>query len=884
MALAAGARLGPYEIVSALGAGGMGEVYRARDTKLGRDVAIKVLPESLAHDPERLTRFEREAKTLAALNHPNIAHIHGFEDSTGVPALVMELVEGPTLADRIVKGPIPIDEALPIAKQIAEALEAAHEQGIIHRDLKPANIKVRDDGTVKVLDFGLAKALDPAAASDAAAALTNSPTITSPALTHRGIILGTAAYMSPEQAAGKPADKRSDLWAFGVVILEMLTGDPVFTGETVSHVLAAVLKSDPDWTALPASTPRVIRRLLRRCLEKDRKRRLDSAAAARLDIEESLAALTTADEATPQTEGMPSAALRVLFAVTAALCIAAITTAILLYERRGTIDTRLVKLSIAPPEGTTFDVVTVSPDGRWLAFTAVDASDKLKLWVRALDSVDARTLPGTEGAEFPFWSPDSQQIAFTAGGQLRRIAVSGGPPQTISRGDSARGAMWARNGMIVFTDGSTSPLMQVSADGGALTPVTHLDRSRHETTHRWPQVLPDGRHYVFTIRSSENDVPGIYLGSFDSPTRTRLTADLSNAAYVTTTSGIGYLLFARGRSLLAQPLDLDARRLAGEPTVVTDKVWYLGERSYAAFSVSDTGVLVFDTATRGRDTEVTWFDRTGVRGASFGKFASGISLSPDGSRLAIGNFEETGTDKIWIVDVAHGNPARFTPAGNSSENTPKWSPDGTRIAFTTETGIFERSTGGIGNPAQLLKSDKKLELTDWSRDGRFLAYQNHHGDLWLLPMSGSERVPLSLGQIGSNLAFSPDGRFVAYDSTESGAREIYVRGLLKSGNLGGGKWRISNGGGEYPRWRADGRELFYFANDFSSLIAVPVASGSQFDAGSPNVLFHGHLNTGISASFAVTPDGQRFFIAAPVPADASTPATIVLNWMTALKQ
>jgi len=440
--------------------------------------------------------------------------------------------------------------------------------------------------------------------------------------------------------------------------------------------------------------------------------------------------------------------------------------------------------------------------------------------------------------------------------------------------------------MIVFTDGSTSPLMQVSADGGAPSPLTRLDVSKHETSHRWPQVLPDGRHFVFTVRSSENDVPGIYLGSFDSPSRTRLVAELSNAAYVTAPSGIGYLLFARGRSLLAQPLDLTARRLVGEPTVVTEKVWYSGQRSRAAFSVSDTGVLVFDTVTRGRDTELAWFDRTGARRGSFGPFApTRISLYPDAARLALDNFEETGTSKIWTVDVARGNPVRFTSAGNDSEWTPIWSPDGTRIAFGSEGGIFERSTDRIGERSQLLKSDQLVRLNDWSREGRFLAYrQQPKGDLWLLPMSGADRKPISFLQNGNNVAFSPDSKFVAYDSDESGNREVYVRPLLQSGEAGGSTWRVSNGGGRYPRWRADGRELFYFANDLAALTAVPVASASQFDPGAPNVLFHGRLNTGITATFDVTPDGQRFFIAAPAPADASTSATIVLNWMSALKK
>jgi Tol biopolymer transport system component len=893
MALSTGTRLGGYEILGALGAGGMGEVYRARDAKLNREVALKVLPESLAGDPDRLARFRREAQVLAALNHPNIAHIHGFEDSGTTHALVMELVEGPTLADRIAQGPIPLDEALPIARQIADALESAHEQGIIHRDLKPANIKVRPDGTVKVLDFGLAKAVDPVSTSGVN--VMNSPTLSNHA-TQAGIILGTAAYMSPEQAAGKAVDTRSDLWAFGVVLLEMLTGRHVFPGETVSHVLAAVLKSEPDWTTLPADTPTPIRRVLRRCLEKDRRRRIADASDARLELDE--VGSSGSLEGGFAVSAVPTATVpawrRALPWMLAGILGLALVAALLMWSPWGaTSEARLLKLSIVPPEGTTFHTMAVSPDGRMLAFTATDASGKVSLWVRALDSLTAHMFPSTEGAAYPFWSPDSRYIGYSAHDALRKVAVSGGPAQTICSQDGSRGATWGRSGVILFTAGTSSPLLQVSAAGGEAAPVTSFDASRGDLSHRWPSFLPDGRHYVYTVRGGQRDVPGIYVGSLDSTAGTRVTGDVSNAAYAESTTGVGYLLFARGRSLLAQPFDVDHLRLTGDPLVIDDNVWYSAGWALASFSISQTGVLVFDSASRGRDAELAWFDRTGARRGAVGRFAGRkFSLSPNGTRVVLDGLDgQTLKMNLWMADLGRGIRTRFTPGAERPQESPVWSPDGTRIAFVSENAIFERSADGSGEDSLLLKADSPIAVQDWSRDGSFLLYQQTdpktRGDLWVLPMSAHAdktafQVVRSQFDEASG-AFSPDGKWIAFDSADdSGTREVFVQACSRSGSSG--RWQVSKGGGLHPQWRADGKELFYLASDLSKLMSVSVTSGPSFDAGPPAAVFAGSFDTGINPQFIVTPDGQRFLISVPMSAEGSAPPTVILNWPAGLKK
>src|SRR5262245_57300765 len=523
MSLGPGTRLGPYEIQAAIGAGGMGEVYRATDTALGRQVAIKVIPDPFATDPERLARFEREAKTLAALNHPNIAHIYGLERSGTTPALIMELVPGETLADRITRGPIPIDEALPIARQVAEALEAAHEQGIVHRDLKPSNIKLTTDDRVKVLDFGLAKLAETASGHSTIGGLSLSPTITSPALmTGVGLLLGTAAYMSPEQAAGKAVDKRSDLWAFGVVMLEMLTGRQAFSGETVSHVIASVLKDEPAWTTLPPDTPAPIRRLLRRCLEKDRKRRLPDAADIRLEIDD---ALTTPTIERPVTPIVPRSRERILWLSTIALVtlLAGAATTAWLRERASFVPPSVIRLDLAtPPTDDPFSFA-ISPDGRQVAFVANASGGGAKLWLRPLDQVAAQPLAGTDGATYPFWAPDSRAVGFFADGKLKRVDLAGGAPQVLADAPQGRGGTWNSDGVIVFTPtaGPTAVLMRVMATGGIPVPVTQLAAGQGNS-HRWPQFLPDGRRVLFLVGMGRPETHGVYVASLGGGEPTRV--------------------------------------------------------------------------------------------------------------------------------------------------------------------------------------------------------------------------------------------------------------------------------------------------------------------------------------------------------------------------
>ena len=628
LALTPGTRLGVYEITAQIGAGGMGEVYRATDTNLKRQVALKVLPASVAADADRLARFQREAEVLASLNHPHIGAIYGLEKNAGLTALVMELVDGEDLAERIARGPIPLDEALPIAKQIAEALEAAHDQGIIHRDLKPANIKIRADGTVKVLDFGLAKALDPAGGrpEDSGPKTQESPTITSPAVTMRGVILGTAAYMSPEQAAGKPVDKRSDLWAFGVVLLEMLTGRPVFTGETVSRVIASVLKSDPDWTGLPADMPAAIRRLLRRCLEKDRKRRLTDAGAARLEIDEALGPPSAVEGAVTAAASSPSRERLAWIVAAVALLAAAALMVPALRDLRQTPPPE-------PPE-TRLDLVTpptddhvsfaLSPDGRQIIYVG-SGDGASRLWLRSLARTTAQPLAGTEGATYPFWAPDSRSVGFFARGALKRLDLAGGAPQTLAPAIAGRGGMWNPDGVILVATSISGPLMRVSASGGEVVAATTL--GPQQSSHRWPVALPDGRRFLFYVFGAPATA-GIYLGAFDGTAPTRLTPAGSAGVYLPAGPGpsgpirqdgprhaeslreAGWLLWVlAGGRLVAQRLDVSQGALIGEPVTVADGVATSGTL-LSAVSVAPTGLVAYRT-TGGSRRQLTWVDRSG---------------------------------------------------------------------------------------------------------------------------------------------------------------------------------------------------------------------------------------------------------------------------------
>jgi len=874
----------------------MGEVYRARDTKLKRDVALKVLPEAFTSDPDRVARFTREAELLASLNHPNIAAIYGLEESDGVQALALELVDGPTLADRLREGAIPLREALPIACQIAAALEGAHELGIVHRDLKPANIKLRPDGTGKVLDFGLAKSLE---RTSNPGEMMQSPTVLSPAPTLAGIILGTPAYMSPEQARGKPVDKRTDIWAFGCVLYEMLTGKTPFVGETMTDTVAAIINSEPDWQALPHGIPERIQSLIVRCLRKDPAQRLRDIADGRFQIEEVLhgpggsPAIVT--PARGHREWAPWVAAALFLGTTLFLATRSTTTS----------SSGAISFSIFPREkdefsariDTTLNVPSfaLSPDGRAVVFSAETAGARPMLWLRSLNEVDAQQLAGTEGAQDPFWSPDSRWIGFFTDGTLRKIPAGGGAVQVIVpiRSDF-RGATWGAGDTILVASGMEG-VVSVNAAGGGITPVTVVDTSLHEDTHRNPSFLPDGHHFLYSVIGN-TDQSGVYLGSLDGKTKKRLLQIPTSAVY----AHPGYLLFVDGDTLLGQAFDPDRLELQGKPVFVADHVGR-STSFLSAVSASLTGAIAYarPLAKNGR---LEWIDR---RGNPLGPLRTpegdytDFRLSPDETRLAASLVDpKTNVVDIWITDLARGSTSRVVSDGGGAVTAAAvWTPDGSRLAFrSNRTGVievYERSAAGGGVDRPLLSRDayraEQSNLspvaTDWSPDGRQIISSSptvgSRNDLWLLPV-GNEARPLKFIASPSDEMhgnFSPDGHLVAYTSNESGRFEIYVETLPRSDR----KWPVSTHGGYEPRWRADGREIYYLSED-RKLMTVAVGPGPSF--GIPEPLFQTRVSGHVSANrthYAAARDGQRFLVNTATDAAAS-PITVVLNWTATLKK
>jgi Tol biopolymer transport system component len=898
VALAPGTRLGVYEVTAQIGEGGMGQVYRARDTKLNRDVALKTLPDALPSDPERLARFTREAQMLAALNHPHIAHIYGLERLDGVSFIVMELVDGEDLAQRMDRGPIPLDEALPIARQIAEALEAAHGQGIIHRDLKPANIKVGGDGAVKVLDFGLAKAMDPLSSPSAAAALANSPTITNAAaMTAAGIVLGTAAYMSPEQARGKVVDKRTDIWAFGCVLYQMLTGIRPFGGDDVADTIAAVVRADPDWSNLRADTPTAVRRLLRRCLEKDRMRRLPDAADARLEIDEALSPLAgdaNMEHAAHLASGAVVAgwqralpwALAGLFGVIALLMWAPWLSAPVQVPRK-------LLASIGADASLPTDLgasAILSPDGTMLAFVARQAGLQTRLFIRKLDQLQAAALAGTEGAASPFFSPDGQSIAFFAAGQLKKVSVTGGAAVTLCAATQGRGGTWTDDGTVIFspTGMPHAVLLQVSANGG--TPAVFGSPGDDATAQLWPQALPGGKGVLYTAHAAAAgfDAANLVIAPMAGGASKIVVRGGHYGRYVPSGLGSpkregGHLVYMRQGTLFAVRFDLDRLETVGQAVPALEGLAANPATTGGAqLAVSSEGSMVYvpAAAETTAGNPIDWMTRDGktsVLRATKGRWAN-PRFSPDGQRLALDIFDGKQRD-IWVYDWARGTLTQLT-FDPGQDRMPVWTPDGRRIVFQSDrdkrgiSNLYWVNADGTGKATRLTDSRESQVALSWHPSGKFLvlsAVRDATGsDLMILPMEGDAARGWTPGTPTAFLRtpaiefvpmFSPDGRWIAYTSNEAGgAFEIYVRPFPGPG----GVWRVSTDGGVYPRWSATAHELLFVNQAQNKVMIAPYSvAGDSFRADTPQVWSPTSLsNLGANFPYDLHPDGKRLALAA----------------------
>ena len=885
MTTVAGDRIGPYEILDRIGQGGMGEVFRAHDTRLNRDVAIKFSADRFSE------RFEREARAIAALNHPLICHLY----DVGPNYLVMELIEGPTLADRLVEGRLPIDEALNIARQIADALEAAHEKGIVHRDLKPGNVKVKSDDSVKVLDFGLAKISGaPLAYGD------DSPTFMNDG-TQAGVILGTAAYMSPEQAKGKPVDQRADIYAFGVVLYEMVTGARLHSGDTSTEVLASVIKEEPDWTKVPPP----LRRLLRRCLEKDPQKRLRHIGDVMALVDEEAA------PSKPVAPSAPATSRRWLWMLGAAAIVVLLAAVVIWAPWRQQAVTPSIRFEIAATNEMTFisgGYPMVSPNGKWVVIPATGKDGVTRMWLRALDSVEVRPLTGTEsGNALPppvFWSPDSRFIAFSstpgafAAGQLKKLDISGGPPQTICDvPGSVSGGTWNSEGIILFTANQQgSGVFRVSAAGGMATPITVVDRQQGDTFHRYPKFLPDGHHFIYLHVSQNPQRRGIFVSSIDGPpeqqsTNAILPTDRQAFYAPPTGGGPGRLLFLRDTTLFAQAFDTTRFELSGEPAPVTDQVGSFAAATAGLFSVSDTGVLAYRVGVGGDQVQLTWFDTNGKPLGVVGDKAaySNPMLSPDGTRVAVTQFEQSnGTSNIWVIDLMRGNSVRitFTPGRN---DFPLWSPDGKTIAFASNRqgylDIYQKNADGSGDETLLLKSSEDKQPRAWSRDGRLIVFMSAglktRSDIWALPLQGDRKAfeVIATERNEGAPALSPDAHWLAYSSDESGTPELFVVPFAAekgAAAASGGKWAISKGGGINARWL--GNRIFYSTLALQQMV-VDVATDKSFSAGIPRMLF----SFPFFGRFDVTSDGSRFLHITPERSEAPSPFIVVSNWQSGLK-
>jgi eukaryotic-like serine/threonine-protein kinase len=867
----------------------MGEVYRATDTKLGREVALKVLPEAFAQNAEHMARLQREAHVLASLNHPNVAALHGIEDG----ALVMEMVEGQTLAERLAKGPIPLDEALPIARQIAEAVEAAHDKNIVHRDLKPANVKITPEGTVKVLDFGLAKA---AAETATTGNPSNSPTLTA---TQAGMIMGTAAYMAPEQARGQAVDKRADIWSFGVVLFEMLTERRAFHGETTTDILASLLRVDPDWNALPASTPPSVVRLLRRCLTKDRKQRLQAIGEARIVIDEILSGRDSAETASSST-GPAMIALplqravwrRSLFWTAMAASVAAITLAFFLFRRPSA---PIERMQFAIPIPSEINTMSLSADGRILAYVARDDSSGQKmLYVQRIGSPNASRLEGTEGASFPFWSPDNSYVAFFARGHLKKVAVAGGPPNAIAEATDGRGGAWGNRGVVIYAPDPLGPLWRVSADGTNASPLT-ANLMGHQITHRFPVFLPDGDHFLFLAGAFTSAIPkgddGIYLSSLRAAEKKFMVACVSNPGY-----SDGHLFCLDDKQqLIETSMDSSRAAVTGEPRVLAAGVGYDGGINLASFAAGGHDTIVYTGTSAREASALTWYDRAGRELGQVGEpgILGNPSLSHDGTRVVFDAIDPKGlSTSLWIASLNRNTVSRFT-FSDEEEVSGTWSRDGTQLAFygdlSAGTELLTKNASGLQPEKSVFKIDQdEIIANSWSRDDQQILCTSHPSSggssLVLIDVKSGKKSPFIVARFSvTNGQISPDGKWVAYASNESGDWEIYVTTFPDPA----GKWQVSRRGGTEPRWRGDGKEIFYL-DPKGTLTAVEVTTDQGFSSGSPSPLFQLHARALFASndlySYDASPDGKRFLVNRYLKPDHVQPLTVVLNATAETKQ
>ena len=880
----AGTQVGPYEIVAPIGAGGMGRVYRARDPRLGRDVAIKVLPGDFSSDPERLERFALEARAVAALNHPNILAVHDVGEYAGAPYIVSELLEGETLRrrlDGVQSGPtgerrgLPVRLAVNYGVQIALGLAAAHERGIVHRDLKPENLFVSADDRVKILDFGLARRAGPTTAADGATA--------SVGWTDPGVVLGTMGYMSPEQVRGHVADHRSDIFSLGAVLYEMLTGVRAFRGESGADTMTAILAEDPPaLTSAASHIPPGLSRIVERCLEKRREARFQSAQ----DLAFALEAWSNRSDSTPAAMSAPVAHRGLPWWTLAGvmLILVAIAAFASQYFRRPAAAPPRIHFTFAPPDGVLFaqtqisNFIALSPDGRRIVFAATDSSGTASLWMRSLESPDAVPIPGTDGGRQPFWSPDGRFIGFFVAGSMKKVPVDGGPAQIVCdvRATPTAGS-WGPTGVILFS-GLSGPVLRVPAAGGQSAPATTFDLALRDERHSFPYFLPDGRHFLYYVRSPDPQRDGIYVKALDSEETRLVLRASSSVAYVAP----GFLLYARDGVLLAQRFDADALETRGDAVPVANRVDYFAETGVAAFAASETGVLIYRGSTGFATSRLRWLDRAGREISQVGEPRTyrNPRISPDGSRVAVELVDPTGNRDIWLLDMARGVPVKFT-FDRGRDSAPVWSPDGKYIAWQGAAALYMKPASG-GGREEVLHREPWIP-DDWPDNRGLLVHPSAPRQIWLLPLDGEKGEPRPVidGRvIATHARVSPDGAWVAYASNDSGRFEVYIQNFPTPA----GPWQISTNGGIQPKWRRDGKEIYYLAPD-GTIAAVSLTLGALPEVGKPQPLFQSRLNltTGFTwHQYDVSPDGQRFLV--NTPDTTTSPLTVVVNWKSGLER